>query len=113
MRTHEGFLYVATVLDLFSRRIVGWSMDKYIDRHLVISALMMAVIKKKPKSSVLVHSDQGSQYGSAEIAMQNMTHNTLQFYGVSGIEGALQLHNPTSQPANLYWMNYGLGAGGN
>jgi putative transposase len=43
VRTHEGFLYVATVLDLFSRKIVGWAMDKRIDRHLVIRALMMAV----------------------------------------------------------------------
>ena len=66
VRTHEGFLYVATVLDLFSRRIVGWSMDKNIDRHLVIRALMMAVWKRQPKETVLVHSDQGSQYGSAD-----------------------------------------------
>ena len=43
VRTYEGFLYVATVLDLFSRRVVGWSMDKNIDRHLVINALLMAV----------------------------------------------------------------------
>jgi putative transposase len=43
VRTHEGFLYVATVLDLLSRRIVGWSMDKSMDRHLVINALLMAV----------------------------------------------------------------------
>ncbi|WP_445928518.1 DDE-type integrase/transposase/recombinase, partial [Marinomonas sp. TI.3.20] len=35
VRTHEGFLYVATVIDLFSRRVVGWSMDKMMDRHLV------------------------------------------------------------------------------
>ncbi len=40
VRTYEGFLYVATVLDLFSRRIVGWSMDNNIDRHLVIKALL-------------------------------------------------------------------------
>ncbi|RLA48772.1 MAG: IS3 family transposase [Gammaproteobacteria bacterium] len=66
VRTYEGFLYVATVLDLFSRRIVGWSMDKTMDRHLVIKALMMAVWKRQPKESVLVHSDQGSQYGSAD-----------------------------------------------
>jgi len=57
---------VATVLDLFSRRIVGWSMDKNIDRHLVIRALMMAVWKRQPKATVLVHSDQGSQYSSAD-----------------------------------------------
>ena len=66
VRTHEGFLYVATVLDLFSRRVVGWSMDKKIDRHLVIRALMTAVWKRQPKERVLVHSDQGSQYGSSD-----------------------------------------------
>ena len=66
VRTHEGFLYVATVLDLFSRRIIGWAMDKNIDRHLVIKALMMAVWQRQPSASVLVHSDQGSQYGSAD-----------------------------------------------
>ncbi|HHZ94551.1 MAG TPA: IS3 family transposase [Flavobacteriales bacterium] len=66
VRTYEGFLYVATVIDLFSRRIVGWSMDKFIDRHLVINALLMAVWSRQPTDTVLVHSDQGSQYGSAD-----------------------------------------------
>jgi len=66
VRTHEGFLYVATVLDLFSRRIVGWSMDKNIDRHSVIRALMMAVWQRQPKGEVLVDSEQGSQYGSSD-----------------------------------------------
>ena len=66
VRTYEGFLYVAMVLDLFSRRIVGWSMDKNIDRHLVINALLMAVCARRPATKVLVHSDQGSQYGSAD-----------------------------------------------
>ena len=65
VRTYEDFLYVATVLDLFSRRIVGWAMDKNIDRHLVINALLMAVWRWQPAEKVLVHSDQGSQYGSA------------------------------------------------
>ena len=66
VRTYEGFLYVATVLDLSSRRIVGWSMDKTMDRHLVIRALLAAVWGRQPKNAVLVHSDQGSQYGSAD-----------------------------------------------
>jgi len=66
VRTYEGFLYVATVIDLFSRRIIGWSMDKFIDRHLVINALLMAVWARQPTDKVLVHSDQGSQYGSAD-----------------------------------------------
>jgi len=70
VRTHAGFLYVAMVLDLFSRRIVGWSMDKTMERHLVIRALMMAVWQRQPKQEVLVPSDQGSQYAS---------HNYLDF----------------------------------
>ena len=52
VRTYKGFLYVATVLDLFSRRIIGWSMDKNIDRHLVINALLMAVWTRQPTQSV-------------------------------------------------------------
>ena len=59
VRTYEGFLYVVTVLDFF-RRIVGWSMDKSMDQHLVINALMMAVWQRQPKHEVLMHSNQGS-----------------------------------------------------
>ena len=77
VRTYEGFLYLATVLDLFSRRIVGWSMDKTIDRHLVLHALLMAVWKRQPKEPVLVHSDQGSQYGSADY-LAFMKENNLE-----------------------------------
>jgi putative transposase len=77
VRTYEGFLYVATVLDLFSRRIVGWSMDKNMDRHLVIKALMMAVWRRQPKNKVLVHSDQGSQYGSSDY-LAFMQDNNLE-----------------------------------
>jgi len=57
VRTYEGFLYLATVLDIFSRRIVGWSMDKNIDRHLVINALLMAILKRQPKEPIVIHSD--------------------------------------------------------
>jgi putative transposase len=66
-----------TVLDLFSRRIVGWSMDKTMDRHLVIRALLMAVWKRQPKEAVLVHSDQGRQYGSTDY-LAFMRENNLQ-----------------------------------
>jgi hypothetical protein len=54
------------VLDLFSRRSVGWPMDKNIDLHLVIRALVTALWKRQPKETVLVHSDHGSQYGRAD-----------------------------------------------
>lgn len=77
VRTHEGFLYVATVLDLFSRRIVGWSMDKTMDRHLVINALLMAVWQRQPNNAVMVHSDQGSQYGSADYLAFMKAHDLV------------------------------------
>ena len=64
IRTHEGWLYLAVVLDLFSRQIVGWSMQPRIDRELAINALLMAVWRRRPAGEVLVHSDQGSQFSS-------------------------------------------------
>jgi putative transposase len=64
IRTHEGWLYLAVVLDLFSRQVIGWSMQTRIDRELVLDALLMAVWRRQPRSEVIVHSDQGSQFGS-------------------------------------------------
>jgi putative transposase len=59
-----GWLYLAVVMDLHSRKVVGWSMQPTLARGIVIDALLMAVWKRKPKGGVIVHSDQGSQYGS-------------------------------------------------
>lgn len=60
IRTHEGWLYLAAVLDLFSRQVIGWSMGPRIDRELAQNALLMAVWRRQPKQTVLVHSDQGA-----------------------------------------------------
>ena len=62
IRTKEGWLYLAVVLDLFSRRIVGWAMSKRITSNLVIDALEMAIQQRKPDAGLLHHSDRGSQY---------------------------------------------------
>ncbi len=62
VRTYEGWLYLAVVLDLFSRQVIGWSMRSRMEADLVVRALLMAVWRRQPKSEVLVHSDQGSQY---------------------------------------------------
>ncbi|MFC1614914.1 IS3 family transposase, partial [Gemmatimonadota bacterium] len=65
--TREGWLYLAALMDLFSRMVVGWAMDERITRHLVISALRMAVVRRKPAGvELLHHSDRGSQYASGE-----------------------------------------------
>jgi putative transposase len=62
--TCQGWLYLACVMDLFSRKIVGWSMRQRIDSDLVMSALRMAVEQRKPDAGLLCHSDRGSQYAS-------------------------------------------------
>jgi len=64
IRTWQGWLYLAVVLDLHSRAVVGWSMKPTIAKEVVLDALMMAVWRRKPTQEVIVHSDQGSQYGS-------------------------------------------------
>jgi putative transposase len=66
IRTYEGWLYLAVALDLFSRQVVGWSMKSQMTSDLTIDALLMAVWRRKPKQEVMVHSDQGSQYSSAD-----------------------------------------------
>lgn len=62
IRTYEGWLYLTVVVDLFSRQVVGWSMKHNPRADLVIDALLMAIWRRKPRSRVLVHSDQGIQY---------------------------------------------------
>jgi transposase InsO family protein len=64
IRTDEGWLYLSTVIDLYSRRIVGWSMSTRLITKLVIDALSMAVLQRKPPQGVIHHSDRGSQYCS-------------------------------------------------
>lgn len=62
--TAEGWLYLAVILDLYSRRVVGWAMRDRLDTHLVESAWRMAVINRHPPADLLHHSDRGSQYTS-------------------------------------------------
>jgi putative transposase len=64
IRRWEGWLYLAAIMDLHSRMIIGWSMQPTLHRDLVLDALLMAVWRRKPKQPVIVHSDQGCQYGS-------------------------------------------------
>jgi putative transposase len=62
--TQEGWLYLAVILDLFSRRIVGWAMDKRMKQQLVSTALLMALRQRQPQEPLIHHSDRGSQYTS-------------------------------------------------
>lgn len=60
--TREGFLYLAFILDVYSRRIVGWAMENHLRTELVVDALRMAVWRRKPAPGLVHHSDQGVQY---------------------------------------------------
>lgn len=66
LRTHEGWLYLAVVIDLFSRQVVGWAMQGQMTTDLVLNALTMAVWRRRPQAGLMLHSDQGSQYTSAD-----------------------------------------------
>ena len=65
--TWAGFLYLAVVFDVFSRRVVGWAMATHMRANLVVDALNMALVQRRPDAGVIHHSDQGSQYTSIEF----------------------------------------------
>jgi putative transposase len=67
IRTREGWLYLAVVLDLFSRRVIGWSMSHRLESRLVLDALQMAVGRRRPGGGILSHSDRGVQYASEAV----------------------------------------------
>ncbi|CAO3438438.1 Transposase [Azospirillum doebereinerae] len=76
--TQDGWLYLAVVIDLFSRQVVGWALGERMTRQLVIDALTMAWLRRQPAEGVIFHSDQGSQYASADFQAP------LRRYGMRG-----------------------------
>lgn len=74
--TQEGWLYLAIVIDLYSRRVVGWSLDKRMAQSLVIRALMMAIGLRNPPAGLIHHSDRGSQY-AAKKYQQLLTQHEM------------------------------------
>lgn len=73
--TAEGWLYLAPILDLYSRLVVGWAMADHMGTSLVENALRMALARRQPTAGFLHHSDQGSQYTSSSYQLQLLTHN--------------------------------------
>jgi putative transposase len=65
--TNQGWLYRAVVMDLYSRRIIGWSMSRHMSRHLVVNALSMALDQRRPGDDLIHHSDRGVQYMSDDF----------------------------------------------
>ena len=75
IRTWQGWLHLAVVMDLFARKVVGWSMQPTLAKELVVDAILMAVWRRKPKQKVIIHSDHGTQYGSNDWLRFCRQHN--------------------------------------
>ncbi len=92
IRRHQGWMYQAVVIDLFSRQEVGWAMRDRADTGLVVQALLSAVWRRKPASGFLVHSDQGSVYTSDDW------RSFLAFHGLVHYASARKLPRARSLP---------------
>ncbi|MEE8058996.1 MAG: IS3 family transposase [Pseudomonadales bacterium] len=82
--TLEGWLYLAVVIDLFSRKVVGWAIDKRMTTTLVTNALTMAVWRRRPTEGLLHHSDRGSQYASHTYQAELKKHGMVCSMGGKG-----------------------------
>ena len=75
--TQEGWLYLAVVIDLFSRQVVGWSLQDRMMTNLIMDALRMAIWRRQPGKGLLFHSDRGSQYCSKKFQKMLKNHNMI------------------------------------
>ena len=75
--TAQGWLYLVAVLDVYTRRVIGWAMSQILDATLAINALRMALILRKPTAPVIVHSDRGSQFASAAYRQVLSQHRLI------------------------------------
>ena len=74
IRIQTGFVYLAVILDLFSRRVVGWGLGKRIDHPLTLAALQMAIQDRRPSPGIIHHSDRGAQYACREYVQTLKAH---------------------------------------
>jgi len=111
LKTGEGWMYLAVVMDLYSRRIVGWHIDKRMTQDLISKALMKAVNLRQPKKGLVFHSDRGSQYTSqyfrkllkvhglrASMGNVNSCYDNAvveRFFGSLKHDWILKVHQPT------------------
>lgn len=107
--TQEGWLYLAVVIDLYSRKVVGWSMSSRMTASLVCDALKMAIWQRKPKRGLIHHSDRGSQYAS------NAFRKLLKLHGFKGSmsrkgdcwdNSAVESFFGTLKQERVHWRHY-------
>ena len=84
IRTREGWLYLAAILDVFNRQIIGWSMDSKLSHELLADALHKALLMRRPEAGVIFHSDRGTQYASYAFRNLIERHGFIQSMSSSG-----------------------------
>jgi putative transposase len=109
VRSQEGFLYLASVLDACSRKVVGWSMATHLRTELVIDALRMAIARRKPAPGLVHHSDRGAQYTSLSFGKRLEDEGLLPSMGRVGsaYDNALaESFVATLKTELLYWVSW-------
>ena len=107
--TREGWLYLSTVQDLFSRRIIGWSTSSRIDSRLVVDALQMAINRRRPEPGLIVHSDRGVQYASDHFQRLLAKHglrSSMSRKGDCWDNAPMESFYRTLKVELVYWEDY-------
>lgn len=107
--TREGWLYLATVEDLYSRRIVGWAMSSQVNSRLVVDALQMAVDRRRPEAGLIVHSDRGSQYCSdhyQRLLARHQIRPSMSRKGDCWDNAPMESFYRTLKVELVYWRDY-------
>ena len=107
--TTEGWLYLAVVIDLYSRKVVGWSMGSRMKAQLVCDALTMAIWQRKPKEGLIVHSDQGVQYASRQYRRLLKKHDFIGSMSKKGCcwdNAVAESFFGSLKQERVHWRNY-------
>ena len=107
--TSEGWLYLAVVIDLYSRKVVGWSMGSRMKAQLVCDALTMAIWQRKPKAGLVVHSDQGVQYASHQYRRRlrlNKFVGSMSKKGCCWDNAVAESFFGSLKQERVHWRNY-------
>jgi transposase InsO family protein len=107
--TQEGWLYLAVVIDLFSRKVVGWSMGSRMKASLVCDALTMAIWQRKPKAGLIHHSDRGSQYASkafSELLKAHGVNGSMSAKGDCWDNAVAESFFGSLKQERVHWRNY-------
>ena len=107
--TQEGWLYLAVVIDLFSRQVVGWSLKNRMTTSLIMGALRMAIWHRQPGKGLLFHSDRGSQYCSKKFQKMLNNHNMISSMSRKGNcwdNSVAESFFGSLKTERVYWTNY-------